>query len=331
MFGKPSIGKKLFAIFFTLSVITFFIGYSSSLNIKNNIRLFEEITSGTTPRIQALLEMKNISNEIAHNAHDIQIVNEEHTEEEKGSASDSKSLILADLEHLLRWIDEYRKASNDDNQQRLEFIASIEKSKSEIIAATLSYVDAKELRVGDEIVLQKELTLNTEITTLKRMVENALVLETENLRLQKQDAEEGMRRLLLTIVGMSAASVCLAVMAWFTLVRLIVRPLRNLRDATQAIAGGNMENTINIKSKDEIGDLAKSFNNMTERLRESRAVLLSSNDELEEIKKEIEKKLEETEKMNTHMINREVKMVELKAEIATLEEKVRSLAPTQTV
>ncbi len=58
--------------------------------------------------------------------------------------------------------------------------------------------------------------------------------------------------------------------------RSISRPIINLTKATKLIAGGNLEHKLTIKSKDETGQLAKSFNRMTDDLRSSQYELLSA-------------------------------------------------------
>lgn len=327
MFKHASIGKKLFGAFLTLTVISFLIGYLSYRNLERNSEVFDTIILGTTPRIQALLEMKNISNQIGDNAIRIQTIHTGEIVEEGMRPSDSKSLILANLEKLLRWTEDYRRASADgvESAAQEEFLSTINESKSAIILATLDYIDAREHTADIPTIELKESILTEEIEELKELIGSAIATETEGLRIQKQNADASMENTLVTIVGMSTVSVCFALLAWLLLVRMIVKPLRYLRNVTHAVAGGNMENTITIHTKDEIGDLAKAFNNMISQLREFHKVMRESNDELENIKKELEGKLGETERMNQHMINRELKMIELKREIAELKERVETV------
>ncbi len=56
--------------------------------------------------------------------------------------------------------------------------------------------------------------------------------------------------------------------AW--LARFIAVPVQKLVEAAQGVAGGNLNVHLNIDSKDEIGNLTKSFNQMTASLREAR-------------------------------------------------------------
>ena len=56
--------------------------------------------------------------------------------------------------------------------------------------------------------------------------------------------------------------------AW--LARFIAVPVQKLVEAAQGVAGGNLNVHLNLDSKDEIGNLTKSFNQMTASLREAR-------------------------------------------------------------
>lgn len=330
MLNSSSIGKKLFIAFFLLTSLSAGIGYLSFNNIQKNSVVFNEIILRSTPRIQALLEMKNVSNKIGYDATLIQTIHTHQEGENSTStqatesifAADSKSLILADLDYLLRWISEYKLVSQDEiPPERKAFLLATNQSKSAIIAATLDYVDAHERHDNVLSIENKETILNGEITILKEHIENALLSETEELRIKKKNADVGMQSTLVTTMIMSGVSVVLAILAWLLLVRIIVHPLRALRDATHAVAGGNMEKIIPAFTNDEIGDLAKAFNHMIQQLRASQGVMLASNDELEGYKKELEKKLSETERMNKHMVDREIKMIELKKENAELKAK----------
>jgi len=52
--------------------------------------------------------------------------------------------------------------------------------------------------------------------------------------------------------------------------RILLKPIEKLSSATEKIAGGNLSQTVQIRSRDEIGDLARAFNQMTLQLKDSR-------------------------------------------------------------
>jgi signal transduction histidine kinase len=62
----------------------------------------------------------------------------------------------------------------------------------------------------------------------------------------------------------------LSLLSGWLMARNIIRPLRDLNAATHSIAQGDLEKQVTITTKDEIGELADSFNVMTASLKRSR-------------------------------------------------------------
>ena len=52
-------------------------------------------------------------------------------------------------------------------------------------------------------------------------------------------------------------------------IRSIVKPITKLREGTEIIGTGNLDYRISADAKDEIGDLARAFDRMTDQLRNS--------------------------------------------------------------
>ena len=71
----------------------------------------------------------------------------------------------------------------------------------------------------------------------------------------------------------------------FVVTRLIIKPLHSLVNTSQAIAGGDLQRRTGIRSKDEIGTLANTFDEMTARLQEHTLELERMNQILKNIDK----------------------------------------------
>jgi two-component system NtrC family sensor kinase len=96
-----------------------------------------------------------------------------------------------------------------------------------------------------------------------------------------------MRKSTLTIVVLSLGFVLLAAAPVGLLVqRAIYQPLGDLQDGATRLAAGDLEQPIPVRSRDELGQLAESFNSMMRALRNSRV-------ELEEWGHTLEQKVEE--------------------------------------
>ena len=154
--------------------------------------------------------------------------------------------------------------------------------------------------------------------------------------------------IMILVLGISVLAVVLVS-------RRITKPIINLRDAAVKIGKGKLETEIDIETSDEIGELARTFNQMaatlkgfyetlegkveerTKELEEARASLeikvkartrelqeLTERQEetIEERTKEIKKRMEELERFHRLAVGRELKMIELKKEMQKLKKKL---------
>lgn len=76
-------------------------------------------------------------------------------------------------------------------------------------------------------------------------------------------------RLNRNIVFSAAIAIMLALVIGIVLARTISHPIRDLRAATQVVAVGNLGYQVPVRTKDELGELAISFNQMSADLAES--------------------------------------------------------------
>jgi HAMP domain-containing protein len=118
-------------------------------------------------------------------------------------------------------------------------------------------------------------------------------------------------------------SLVLAIVTGIYLSRRITRPIIGLRDAATKIGQGALDTKIEVKSRDEIGELAGAFRQMMYDLKKSRAKLEDYSKNLEkqvaERTKELQTKMEELERFNRLAVGRELRMIELKKRIQELE------------
>jgi two-component system NtrC family sensor kinase len=86
--------------------------------------------------------------------------------------------------------------------------------------------------------------------------------------------DQVMRANTYTIIALSLGFVILAaILVSFLVNRMVYLPLRDLEEGAQRLASGDLEQPIPIRGADEFGQLAASFNSMTEALGKSRVEL----------------------------------------------------------
>ena len=99
--------------------------------------------------------------------------------------------------------------------------------------------------------------------------------------------ESTLRSNTYSVFSLSFGFIILAgILVSYLVHRLVYLPLNDLDNGAERLAAGDLENTIPVRSKDEFGHLARSFNSMTKALRKSRV-------DLEDWGRTLEQKVEE--------------------------------------
>ncbi|MEE9126441.1 MAG: ATP-binding protein [Planctomycetota bacterium] len=113
------------------------------------------------------------------------------------------------------------------------------------------------------------------------------------LSLERSQAE--ISRLRGAFGMLTALVVLLAVLLTILIVRVVTQPIKSMAMATRRIAEGDLEETIEVYTKDEVGDLGRSFNRMTQKLRSSREAVEHYSAELEQMVKQRTTQLEQAQ------------------------------------
>ncbi|MCB9799502.1 MAG: diguanylate cyclase [Candidatus Omnitrophica bacterium] len=101
------------------------------------------------------------------------------------------------------------------------------------------------------------------------------------LRSNTREINETQKRRLTAAIAMAfLLSTLTALIVPLWLLNVVIHPLDQLRHALLAVGSGNLNASIDIHSKDEIGDLADSFRQMTAKLKESYDHLFQANQKL---------------------------------------------------
>ncbi len=104
---------------------------------------------------------------------------------------------------------------------------------------------------------------NRIIPTISHLREETMLYHAE----EKSELSLQLSRLNQILGFAFGASVLLAVFISLYIYRSIANPLRKLRDGAQKLGQGSLDEEISIKSSDEIGELAQSFNDMAANLK----------------------------------------------------------------
>lgn len=94
------------------------------------------------------------------------------------------------------------------------------------------------------------------------------------------------RAVLLTLSVILAGMILTFIMSYF-IIRGILEPTRNLLHATRSISSGDLSHRVEVTGKDEVSQLAISFNEMAEQLEQQRQKIEQNQTELEDLNSEL--------------------------------------------
>ncbi len=109
-------------------------------------------------------------------------------------------------------------------------------------------------------------------------------------------------RVMLTFTGLAVLCTILLLVLLNMITTSMIKPLRRMVTATQRIAQGDLDHKVARQAQDEIGQLALSFNRMTDKLKEANDGLLQWTRTLE---KRVEERSEDLRKMQDFLVQSE--------------------------
>ncbi len=206
------------------------------------------ITSGFAPWQEKLIQSSNVLNEIVQKflwADEVEI---QKTDMEYVKIVDKTGKIVADnnlqnvMEHVVYQVPPGTKGLTNEPILTQAY-QSKNRTLYDICAPILVNAEGQKNKIGEVHIGMNQ----NSITRVVRYVAVAIILTTVGI-------------LFLGIIAMTV------------FVTVMIKPIRLLVTGVSAIAAGNLDQNINIKRADELGDLTDAFNNMAKSLREKEVI-----------------------------------------------------------
>ncbi len=195
-----------------------------------------------------------------------------------GAGAADTARFAAQLDTIGRAIRQLRDLSSSDERRRIETFEGVFR---DLAASWRIYYENLGVRQSKAIT---ELVVRAEPLSQRVMQELLPDLQREERKLVEQAGEHfySVARVTaqITIVIFVLSAVVGAAVA-FQVSRYLVHRLRQLEEGAALIGSGNLEQEISIRSQDELGELARAFNEMRNHLLDARTQLTQANQELE--------------------------------------------------
>ncbi|MBU0692604.1 HAMP domain-containing protein [bacterium] len=126
------------------------------------------------------------------------------------------------------------------------------------------------------------------------------ILGVVEIRRSLREADKSARETRNTMLTISALLILLSVVLFFSFIRRVIqRPIKSLIEGTRRIAAMDLEHTIPVQSRDELGLLSVSFNQMTKELSNANEANRRWSETLEE---RVQEKTFELERAQAHLL-----------------------------
>ncbi len=171
-------------------------------------------------------------------------------------------------EYKSKFADTISRKRDPNPYHETQLLQDIDHSFDEIEKAITAFTKGGEIGFRTD-ELSKNANLKREHVRLVRLIEELRVEIASDMYRKISEARKHYKQSLWTVSGATA----LALLLLFTLVYLfsgwVFAPLKQLQEGVNHVAKGDFEHPIELKSGDELEELANAFNDMTHRLAET--------------------------------------------------------------
>ena len=279
------VSTKLLIGFFIIVALMWGMSFFAWSNFGKLNRQFAAVEDIILPGTLALNEIENTAVE-AHHQTMTYILSDD---------AEAREAALARLNHLHEIRTEYFMYGTTE-PEKLEASLAMASKITKVHRSINSLINQKEHGADrDELLVIDRITSIPALLALQEETHQRQDIYTEELATIKAASDETYERSLYALIAMAGAISLLAAAAAIHTTRSIVRPLHALHEGTEVIAQGNLDYKVGTDARDEIGQLSRAFDQMTESLSTSMTSISKLNEEINE-RKRMEDALQESEK-----------------------------------
>jgi len=253
-FGRMTISKKLAAGFGVVLILLFLVAATGYLYLSKVHGEYSNLLSNEAQSVQLIKDLRIAVERERASVSNFLVGGDESKVDAFNQAKRQFDLTLKELQALV--------ADRDHKQ----ILAGLDLLQEQYISAALLMIDSKRNNEDSYLV-----TLESQGAVLDKFSSTAerLVQMMEDQLDQKATAtNEDVSDSKMIVLMLTALALILGAVSSYLISRLISNPVKKLQKVAVQIAGGDLRNTeLMIKNKDEIGQLAEAFNNMSSHLR----------------------------------------------------------------
>lgn len=248
----------------------------------------------TTERVKLELGKSEVSGEVFQAATSLRYLAQEYMQRHEERARVQWQLRHESLGKVLAGMTQFERA---DEQETIASLRDTHDSLGRLFRQLLStYQDHSVDKAKRAILDELQTRLIGQIANkTQSMISDVLSL----LRRSRAGVEAAQEQAEVAVLTFGGLAVFVIATTLFLALRSVTRPLERLREGTAIVGAGNLGFRLEFEARDEIGELARSFDAMTDKLRQttvSRDELMKTNEALQSeilVRQQAEQKVQE--------------------------------------
>lgn len=192
---------------------------------------------------------------------------------ETGEDDEEQQLIEQGRQGFETALAEYTKLAQISQQDEKRLLEGISAAGGKLVTTSDEIIALIKNDASADKILRKRSEFEVNEVAFLKVIDEALAEESAQAAKEQENVQTTIARATERTLTVGASTFLLAIIAGLYISFSISRRLRKLAEASQKVGGGELDTQIDINSRDEIGDLAHSFNAMIGDLRRSRGNL----------------------------------------------------------
>ncbi len=283
-----SLKSKLMIGFTLVSLLLVLIGLLGIQTTRQMTHQFDTVTRQNAPALISLGHVRaafsrmlgeavsviliDMQTQSIKNKGEPSLINPSDLEEEEDEFAEA----VEELEH---WLEQYEILSDTTDKQQLAQNLHRKAQYFEAEAAKLLLL--REQHITSIDILKIKNSLEESEDSFFTLIDHAIEQETQELNERNQQAQTNAQQALLLSSAALVLFVLLAIVLGVLTIQAILSPLRKLGQAAERIGAGHFETHVEVQTQDEIGQLARSFNQMAEKLAKNYDILQQAKEQAE--------------------------------------------------
>jgi len=275
-----SLRVRLIISFIVIASLVFIVGIIGIMSAAHITNTSEVIIHTASPSLTELAEIEAAANAMRetaiHHALFKRIGSPSVEDQEYASAKQELETHLAELKDITDEPDLYQ---------------AIAAAIPEYISTTQNLIDVANRDIDDATLFAATEAIEPAETVLSSAIGAALAKEEAELKLNIQDTENAASSAVAINIISIVAVMSAALVLGFLVAKRIVHPIIHLQTAAKRMMDGDYSQRAPVDRNDEIGELSKAFNQMSESIQKRDTDLITANNVLEKRVEERTKEL----------------------------------------